>query len=251
MKPGSVSSTVVTSETIVLRCATPVIKRGSDNASFTIECSFPTSNVTIKYTTASGSGTPADPTTGTIYSGAVTGITLPITVSAIAIAEGYGNSEIETKTLEEGLVVEDDIYLISSDSDFETFLDMVNNNENGEAAAHYKLMVDVSASGVDPITTSFTGTFDGGMHTISSLGHALFNTIDGGKVKNVILDNVAISAGENTGAICNEATGDSRIYNCGINSGLVSGSVYVGGLVGLLDGSSRVINCYSYANVSG
>ena len=251
VKPGSVSSTVVTSETIVLRCATPVIKRGSDNASFTIECSFPTSNVTIKYTTASGSGTPADPTTGTIYSGAVTGITLPITVSAIAIAEGYGNSEIETKTLEEGLVVEDDIYLISSDSDFETFLDMVNNNENGEAAAHYKLMVDVSASGVDPITTSFTGTFDGGMHTISSLGHALFNTIDGGKVKNVILDNVAISAGENTGAICNEATGDSRIYNCGINSGLVSGSVYVGGLVGLLDGSSRVINCYSYANVSG
>ena len=118
--------------------------------------------------------------------------------------------------------------------------------------------------------TAFTGTFDGGMHTISNLGHALFNTVNGGMVKNVILDNVSISGGTNVGAICNEANGDTRIYNCGVLatgstikkdedgydhissiSSTISGSNYVGGIVGLLDGSSRVINCFSYANVSG
>ena len=269
VKPGSISSPVVISDVIVLRCATPVIKRGSDGVSFTIECSFPTSGVTIKYTTATGSGTPADPSSqGVNYEHAVP-CSFPITIRAIAIAEGYENSEEATRTIDEGLAEEDGVYLISSDDDFETFVEMVLNNENGEAAAHYKLMTDVSASGVDPIT-NFTGTFDGGMNTISNLGHALFNTVNGGVVKNVILDNVSISGGTNVGAICNEAIGASRIYNCGIlatNSSIkkdedgydhississtISGSGNVGSIVGLLDGSSRVINCFSYADVSG
>ena len=34
-------------------------------------------------------------------------------------------------------------------------------------------------------------------------------------------------------------------------SSTISGSGYVGGIVGLLDGSSRVINCFSYANITG
>ena len=72
------------------------------------------------------------------------------------------------------------------------------------------------------------------------------------------------------GAICNEARGDTRIYNCGVlatestvkvdddgythitsNSSTISGSHYVGGIVGLLDGSARVINCFSYAEIKG
>lgn len=44
--------------------------------------------------------------------------------------------------------------------------------------------------------------------------------------------------------------GASRIYNCGVLSGSVSGTDKVGSLVGLLDGSSRVINCFSYADVT-
>jgi len=77
---------------------------------------------------------------------------------------------------------------------------------------------------------------------------------DGAIVKNVILDGVTIVNAEdvpNVGAIVANATGETRIYNCGINSGSVGGSGDVGGLVGSLDGSARVINCYSYANVSG
>lgn len=77
---------------------------------------------------------------------------------------------------------------------------------------------------------------------------------DGATIKNVILDNVSISSGNengNAGAICCEATGDTRIYNCGVLSGSVGGSEKVGGIVGLLDGTARVINCYSYADITG
>ena len=118
----------------------------------------------------------------------------------------------------------------------------------------------------------FTGTIDGQMHTITGLTSALVNIADGAIIKNVILKDVEISSGStagNVGAICNEAKGATRIYNCGVlgtitetetkdpNTGVVtinvsgsstiSGSKYVGSIVGLLDGTSRVINCYSYA----
>ena len=116
----------------------------------------------------------------------------------------------------------------------------------------------------------FKGTIDGQGKVISGLGAPLVAYADGATIKNVILDNVSISGGTNVGAICNEATGATRIYNCGVlasNSSVttdddgytkittcsstISGSGYVGGIVGLLDGSSRVINCFSYANITG
>ena len=137
-----------------------------------------------------------------------------------------------------------------------------------DANGNYKLGADISAS--SGLNMTFTGTLDGDYHTISGLSTALFSTIDGGTVKDVILDNVSISGDTNVGAICGVATGDARIYNCGILatnsmvekdeddydyisscSSTVSGSGNVGGIVGLLDGTSRVINCFSYANVSG
>lgn len=124
-----------------------------------------------------------------------------------------------------------------------------------------------------PSVTTFRGTLDGGNHTISRLTAPLFETIDGGTVRNLMMDNITVSSGDdngNTGAIACEAKGTARIYNCGIlasestvttdengythiaaNSSTVSGTNYVGGLVGLLDGEARVINCFSYANITG
>lgn len=124
-----------------------------------------------------------------------------------------------------------------------------------------------------PAITTFKGTLDGGNQTITGLTAPLFETIDGGTVRNLNLDNITISSGNeagNVGAICCEAKGITRIYNCGIlatnstvttdndgythietNSSTVSGTNYVGGLVGLLDGEARVINCFSYANITG
>ena len=171
--------------------------------------------------------------------------------------------------------------------------------ESPSMSAHYVLVEDVSATVVDVFYSkgTFTGTFegepkaDGSFPTISGLTHALFQTVEGGTVKNIVLDNVTISGSTTvtvggqsktaTGAIANVATGASRIYNCGIqatgssvttdkdgytlfstvldpekkpqhkeSSSTVGGVDYVGGLVGFLDGTARVINCYSYADIT-
>lgn len=98
----------------------------------------------------------------------------------------------------------------------------------------------------------FKGTIDGQLNAITAPSVPLVAYASASAViKNVILEGVSITTGENVGAICNVADGGTRIYNCGVLSGSVSGSNYVGGLVGWLKGEARVINCYSYANVSG
>ena len=139
-------------------------------------------------------------------------------------------------------------------------------------AGTYILATDVNASVFDNLSSgTFTGTLDGNFHTIRGISSkALFDAINGGTVKNVILEDATVSSGNgdgDAGAICNVATGAARIYNCGIIStttnrnsqgkitgfsgSSVSGTRYVGGLVGLLDGTARVINCFSYANITG
>ena len=255
-------TSAVGSGTVVLQCTTPVITR--NGMTFTLSCSMPT-NATFYYSLDGY-------TPETLYNGAVsfTSGQLPMTVTAVAKHSDYTDSEYATFELLNGTGTPSDPYLIYGATDFANFVSNVNAGTTSSAC--YKLETDVSGSGVDAITTAFTGTFDGGLHTISNLGHALFNTVNGGTVKNVILDNVSISGGTNVGAICNEATGDSRIYNCGVLatnstvttdedgytaiainscSSSISGSGYVGGIVGLLDGSSRVINCFSYAEIEG
>ena len=125
---------------------------------------------------------------------------------------------------------------------------------NGITASDNCMVVaDFDASGYTGSINNFSGTFDGGFHTISGLIHPLFNSVDGGTVKNVILKDVSISTGTNVGAICNEAKGTAKIYNCGVLSGSVTGSGAVGSIVGILTSGStaRVINCYSYADVRG
>ena len=112
-------------------------------------------------------------------------------------------------------------------------------DENG----HYILVDDINASDLAALytgsqTTAFSGLFeaepkaDGTFPKISGLTHALFDNINGGTVKNIMLDNVDISNGTNVGAIANEMTGTSdkkaAIYNCGVLSVSVSGIGYVG-----------------------
>ena len=128
----------------------------------------------------------------------------------------------------------------------------------------------------------FKGTIDGLGVVISGLSAPLVAYAEGATIKNVILDDVTISVsggssvtvGEETkvatGAIVNVATGATRIYNCGVlatgtgstvekdddgydkftsYSSTISGKDYVGSIAGFLDGSSRVINCFSYAKI--
>ena len=254
-------TSAVGSGTVTLQCATPVITR--DGMTFTLSCDKP-SDAALYYSLGGG--------TETLYSGPVafTSDQLPMTVTAVARHSDYTESEEASMEMINGSGTPEDPYLIYGSTDFTNFITNVNNGTT--ASASYKLGSDVSASGTDAITVAFSGTFDGDGYTISGLGHALFNSVNGGTVKNVILDNVSISGNDegNAGAICNEATGDTRIYNCGVLasgstvgkdkdgydkitlcSSSINGSNYAGSIVGLLDGSARVINCFSYANVSG
>ncbi len=114
----------------------------------------------------------------------------------------------------------------------------------------YRLTADATDA---PGVTTFSGILDGGGHTISGLTAPLFETLTNGTVRNVNLSGVSISSHSGpTGAIAGTANGGSRIYNVGILDGSVGSSDDVcGGLVGQLDGSARVINCFSYATISG
>jgi len=134
----------------------------------------------------------------------------------------------------------------------------------------YTLASDFSTTGTalengdgDPIGTStnpFKGTIDGGLVAITGIWNKpLFDYVEDAVIKNVIIGNASIgitTTDTNVGAIASNAKGESRIYNCGILDGSISGTKYVGGLVGQLfdkasNKGSRVINCFSYADVSG
>ena len=248
VKAGWLTSNVYTSSTISFQCATPIIRREVGNT-FSISCSYPTTGVSIYYTTDGST-----PTTGsTLYDkNATNSITsFPFTINAIAVATGYENSEVATQTITEDLPTEGGYYLIASAGDFEMFVSQAN-TETG-AAENYRVTADFTVNNPAAITRAFTGTFDGGFYTITGMNHTLFNSINGGTVKNVVLDAVSIDTDGNAGAICNEADGATKIYNCGVLSGSVEGDDYVGGLVGLIkSGSSvRVVNCYNFAEVKG
>jgi hypothetical protein len=136
------------------------------------------------------------------------------------------------------------------------------------SSGNYIITEDITVSSSDYTTkSSFTGTLtaqakdDGTYPVISGLRCPLFTTATGATISNIMLKNVTISQDGYVGAICGTAEGTTRIYNCGIlpttakhestnRSTVESTNNHCGSLVGYLDGYARVINCFSYANVS-
>ena len=129
-----------------------------------------------------------------------------------------------------------------------------------EGNGKYVITSDIDASDFSSSIESFSGELAAAInpdtnmpYRISNLSTPLFTTLTG-TVKNLVLESVSISSGDdsgNTGAIACKANGSARIYNVGILSGSVGGSGNTGGLVGLLEGTARVINCYSFATITG
>ena len=123
---------------------------------------------------------------------------------------------------------------------------------------------NIDLTGIDwtPIGTSFgnsyTGTFDGGNHTITGLTvtgsndyAGLFGDIDeNGTVKNVVLEGVQITS-DNSSGYAGGVAGKSwgNIENCSV-SGSVSGTAFAGGVVGSQCGGS-ITGCNSSATVKG
>ena len=122
--------------------------------------------------------------------------------------------------------------------------------------------IDLTGKNWTPIGTSFsnkyTGTFDGGGHTIKGLTVTtndqfvgLFGSIGyAGTVKNVMMEDVQITSNRSSGFAGGVAGySDGAIENCSV-SGSVSGTVYVGGVVGA-QWNGSITGCSSSATVKG
>ena len=134
----------------------------------------------------------------------------------------------------------------------------------GKTDINITLDTDIDLTGKDwtPIGTGYsnkyTGTFDGGGHTIKGLTVTtndqfvgLFGSIGyAGTVKNVMMEDVQITSNPSSGFAGGVAGySDGTIENCSV-SGSVSGTVYVGGVVGVQIGGS-ITGCSSSATVKG
>ena len=137
-------------------------------------------------------------------------------------------------------------------------------NEEWKLDINIILTNNIDLTGIDwtPIGTSFgnsyTGTFDGGGHTITGLTvttngqyAGLFGCLGkAGTVKNVVMEGLQITSNHRsgyTGGVVGNSWG--TIENCSV-SGSVSGTLYVGGVVGDQWGGS-ITGCSSSATVKG
>ena len=135
----------------------------------------------------------------------------------------------------------------------------------GKTDINITLTADIDLTGKDwtPIGTdydnSYKGTFDGGGHTITGLTFTTNDEFAGlfgwlnrtGTVKNVVMEGVQITSNQIYGGSIGGVVGYSwgTIENCSV-SGSVSGTVYVGGVVGAQIGGS-ITGCSSSATVKG
>ena len=135
----------------------------------------------------------------------------------------------------------------------------------GKTDINITLTADIDLTGKDwtPIGTdydnSYKGTFDGGGHTITGLTFTtndeyagLFGWLNrAGTVKNVVMEGVQITSNQIYGGSIGGVVGYGwgTIENCSV-SGSVSGTVYVGGVVGVQIGGS-ITGCSSSATVKG
>lgn len=162
-----------------------------------------------------------------------------------------------------GYTIESDgSYTVTSADGLMNIAKLVN---GGKSDINIILDTDIDLTGKDwtPIGTdydnSYKGTFDGGGHTITGLTFTtndeyagLFGWLNrAGTVKNVVMEGVQITSNQIYGGSIGGVVGSSwgTIENCSV-SGSVSGTVYVGGVVGVQIGGS-ITGCSSSATVKG
>ena len=135
-------------------------------------------------------------------------------------------------------------------------------------SAHYRLMNDIDARewgsvGFAPIGGDFTGVFDGGGFVVSDLfinrrddnRAGLFAGVNGGVVASVGLAQAHVTGGANVGALIGVLSGDGRVVGVRVLGGRVVGvdtsaaDSGVGGLIGRIEGQSRIESSWSSAEV--
>ena len=159
-----------------------------------------------------------------------------------------------------GYTIESDgSYTVTSADGLMNIAELVN---GGKTDININLDKNIDLTGKDwtPIGTikSYKGTFDGGGHTITGLTVTTNDEYAGligwlgkaGTVKNMVMEGVQITKNHSSG-FAGGVVGFSlgTIENCSV-SGSVSGTVYVGGVVGAQVGGS-ITGCSSSTTVKG
>ena len=155
----------------------------------------------------------------------------------------------------------DGSYMVYNANGLMNIAELVN---GGKTDINITLDTNIDLTGKDwtPIGTSFrnsyTGTFDGGGHTIKGLTVTtndqfvgLFGSLGkAGTVKNVVMEGVQITNNHGSGYVGGVVgNSDGTIENCSV-SGSVSGTAYVGGVVGV-QWFGSITGCSSSSTVKG
>ena len=157
-----------------------------------------------------------------------------------------------------GYVIDGGTYKVYSAEGLKAFADAVNGGKTGLNCT-LTANIDLGEEDWTPIgnfSNLYTGTFDGGGHTISGLqissigsnNVGMFGCVgNGGTVQNVNLTNVSVSGGTGVGGMV--GTNGGTIQGCMV-SGSVSGNDLVGGVAGDNHGTVKGC-CFAGGSVSG
>jgi len=119
-------------------------------------------------------------------------------------------------------------------------------------------LVDYNWMAIGTSDTPFSGTFDGGGHTINNLyinvwsdNQGLFGYVSSATIKNVAIGSGYIYTGTGAaGGIAGYSTGTSKINNCS-NASTVKASYYAGGMIGYITGTViNICNCYNTGSIT-
>lgn len=154
--------------------------------------------------------------------------------------------EVETEIVPATRVVNpiDGVYYVAGEAQYAWLIQNLNSG-NVPANAEIVLQSDIT-DGTDTVTVTFSGSFDGGNHTISGMTKTMFNAMSGATVKNLTLEGTitAPSGDKRIGTLVKKAENDCVIDN--VHSSAIlsvkNGDLNAGGLVGLMREGGTVKN---------
>lgn len=173
--------------------------------------------------------------------------TMPESNVRITAEADYTLTDFDT-----GSGTEADPYIIYNIYDMNLLATKVNAG-NTYANTYFQLADDLTYDGTEnnyiPVgygagyTKYFAGVFEGNGHTVSGINvntengrQGLFGVVNGGTIKNVMMDDCSFIVGDGSGAIVGNLRGDGTVENCHVGSGVVVGAskrtVVHGGVVG-------------------
>ena len=243
--PGSVSGVTLDKTTLSL----------SVGASEHLTATVAPSNATNKNVTWSSSNN----SVATVSNGTVTGHSVGSATITVTTVDGNKTATCDVTVTGAAVVVPSGTFEVKNVAD----LKRVGTDTDGwTLSASYMQTADIDLTSVNwtaigTSTKPFTGSYDGGGHTISNLTinatgidfQGFFGFTNGAIVKNVGLANCDIKGKNKVGGVIGYMKNGGTVQNCYV-TGSVSGGAS-GGVVGQMEDGGTVQNCYAACDVSG